>query len=588
MHKRLPVILTALVAVLTVPSLWTGWIADDYLLRIKLLGASSLPEISGSVMNLFTFADGDPERNAQLMDRGLWPWWTYKGIKAAFLRPLAGVTHWLDCRLWPDTPMLCHGQSLLWLAGLVGAAALLYRRILGLTSAAGLAALLFAIEDAHGPPVGFLANRNALLAALFGVLAILVHDRWRRDGWRAGLLLGPALLMMSLLSSELGVSTLAYLAAHALCLDSAPWRRRIAALLPYGIVVVAWRMAYAYAGYGVCGVGLYIDPLTEPARYVAAAVARAPGLLLAQWAVPPAEVYFILSHALPASAFVLIWVGTVGCLVALALGLRPLLKSSAVARFWGVGMILALLPSCAIFPMDRLLLFVGIGAFGLMAQVLIGVFNRGSGTADGSVRRPRRFAVIGLGYLLLVVHVVLAPIALPFRARYPMGPTRFLEQTQVNVPMDRSVEQQTVVIVNSPIALATTYLPIRAALEGRPVPRHTRVLSPSSEEVTITRLDVRTLVIHAKNGYLATPADQLCRTPDYPLALGEKVELTGLTDEVTALTDDHRPTEARFRFSVPLEDPSLRWLQFKSGQFETFRPPEVGEQITVPRAPTPF
>jgi hypothetical protein len=41
-------------------------------------------------MDLFTFADGDPERTARLMDRGLWPWWTYKGIKAAFLRPLGG------------------------------------------------------------------------------------------------------------------------------------------------------------------------------------------------------------------------------------------------------------------------------------------------------------------------------------------------------------------------------------------------------------------------------------------------------------------------------------------------------------------
>jgi hypothetical protein len=106
--------------------------------------------------------------------------------------------------------------------------------------------------------------------------------------------------------------------------------------------------------------------------------------------------------------------------------------------------------------------------------------------------------------------------------------------------------------------------------------------------VTIARPDVRTLVIRAKNGYLATPADQLCRTPEYPLALGEKIELTGLTIEVTALTDDNRPAEARFRFAVPLEDASLRWLGFRDGQFVTFQPPAVGEQIDLPRAPTPF
>jgi hypothetical protein len=46
-HRRLPIVLTALVTVLAIPSLWAGWIADDYILRLKLLGSPSLPEVSG-------------------------------------------------------------------------------------------------------------------------------------------------------------------------------------------------------------------------------------------------------------------------------------------------------------------------------------------------------------------------------------------------------------------------------------------------------------------------------------------------------------------------------------------------------------
>jgi hypothetical protein len=66
------------------------------------------------------------------------------------------------------------------------------------------------------------------------------------------------------------------------------------------------------------------------------------------------------------------------------------------------------------------------------------------------------------------------------------------------------------------------------------------------------------------------------------MALGEKVELTLATIETTALTDDGRPAEATFRFHVPLDDPSLRWLQLSEGRCSAFVPPAIGETIEVP------
>ena len=39
-----------------------------------------------------------------------------------------------------------------------------------------------------------------------------------------------------------------------------------------------------------------------------------------------------------------------------------------MARFFGCAMLLAVIPICATFSMDRLLMFVGIGAFGLLAR----------------------------------------------------------------------------------------------------------------------------------------------------------------------------------------------------------------------------
>ena len=65
------------------------------------------------------------------------------------------------------------------------------------------------------------------------------------------------------------------------------------------------------------------------------------------------------------------------------------------------------------------------------------------------------------------------------------------------------------------------------------------------------------------------------------MSLGQKVQLTGMTVEITRMTGDNRPYEATFRFDVPLEDASLRWLQFKNGAFIPFTPPAVGQKITL-------
>jgi len=69
-----------------------------------------------------------------------------------------------------------------------------------------------------------------------------------------------------------------------------------------------------------------------------------------------------------------------------------------------------------------------------------------------------------------------------------------------------------------------------------------------------------------------------------PDAVGERVVLTGMTATVTAITADGRPAEAAFRFDVPLEDASLRWLWWQDGEFRPFTPPAVGQTLEIPAA----
>ncbi|MCP4658470.1 MAG: hypothetical protein GY856_23910 [bacterium] len=569
-HRRLPSALALLALCLTLPGLWVGWSVDDHFHRLALEGADPFGFGTTPPMDLFRFLDGNPELTRTIMDSGMVPWWTLPELRASFWRPLTAMTHILDHALWPELPELMHLQSLLWFAALVAAVTALYRRAMGPTWAAGLAALLWAVDDAHGWPVGWLANRNALLATLFGVMALSAHIRWRRDGWRWGAWLGPAWLVLGILSAEAAIATGAYLAAYALFLDRGKWWERLLRLTPQGGIIAVWWIAHHRMGYGIVGSGLYLDPTYEPVRFAQAVVERGPILLLGQWGLPPSALSIFVSG----TALWLWWTVAVVVLLAIAAALGPLLKRDPLARFWGLGMLLSLLPICATFPHDRLLFFTGLGAMGLLAQFLAAL--RG-----GAGRRATRV----LAALLVAVHGVWAPLSLPPSTWSPALMDREMERDVESLPDDPALASKDLILVNPPIPFLAGYYPLLRAIRQRSVPAHTRILASGTEPLEIFRPDERSLRIRRRGGFLSGPMDELFRGASHPMSRGERVELTGMTVEIVELTRDRRPAEVIFRFAGALEDPSLLWLQWRDGGPVPFAPPPVGATLTLPAQP---
>src|SRR5262249_10530241 len=134
------------------------------------------------------------------------------------------------------------------------------------------------------------ANRNALVALVLAVPALLIHDRARRDGWAPGRWLAPLVFAVSLGAGESSIAIVAYLVAHALWLDRGSVRDRMIALAPYLAIVIAWRALYAKLGYGVGGSGIYIDPGADPAAFLTAAGTRIPLLLTGQLGLPWSDI----------------------------------------------------------------------------------------------------------------------------------------------------------------------------------------------------------------------------------------------------------------------------------------------------------
>ena len=558
---------------LAVPALHTGFLLDDHHHRAALLEppATGIGYVTGRHLgDLFRFFDGSPEHARRAMETGVVPWWTDDRARLSFYRPLAALTHRLDYAFWPDSPVLMHAHTLAWFGILVLVCGMFYRRFLGATAAAGVATLLFSIDDAHAAAITWLAQRNILPATVFGLLAVLAHDRWRRNGSTAAAVMAPALLAVALLFGEAGIAALAYLVAYALFLDErGDWRARSASLVPCLVVTIAWRVAVASAGFGTEHVDFYIDPGAEPFRFILAVLVRAPVLFLGLMSPIPAHAALFVPAAYP----VLLAMG-VGLMVVLALAMSRLLRRNPTARFFGTGMMLSLIPFCATFPHNRVLVFVGLGAMGLVAQFLAQAF------ADQARSRSTRFVDRAVAATLILLHLVWAPINLRSEIRQGVTLDAMLS---VDFPADDALEGTTVVVVNGPVAFWAMHLPVKRAARRESVPRM-RVLYSSMSDMHIERVDARTLRLRAGTGYLSHPFDGLFRSVRTPLPVGYRVDLGDVAIEVTRLTPDGRPAEIAARFTAPLEDRSLRWIQWKDGAYRPWAPPPVGATLDFPPA----
>lgn len=563
--RLLPWQLALLCVLLTLPALWVGWQLDDHFQRLVLAGSA---EGHTGPLGLFG-AFRDAELNRQWVEQGVLPWWTSESFRLSFFRPLSVASAWLDHRLWPGSPVAMHAHSLAWLALLVAAVTVAYRRLMGVTWTAGMAALLYAIDDANAVPAAWLANRAALLGALFGVLCVAEHHRWRACGSRLAAWTAPLCLALGLLAGETAVAAWGYLAAHAIFLERSG--RRVRSLLPCGLVTSVWATAYVALGFGARGSGLYVDPLRDPVGFAGAVVERAPYLLTGQWWALPADLANLRSLSAP------LWWAALSLCALVAVGLAPLLRRDRTARFWCAGMLLALLPACSGMPGNRMLLLVGFGAMGLLAQF----FRRFTEKTGRSLLRPG-WSPAGLLVLAWVlVHLVIAPLAKPTAA----CAVRLLGQASSAaarlLPSGPGIAAQDLVVVHAPdYLLHVSQLASVRAAEGRPIPRRLRALFTGPVEVELRRRDERTLVLRSAKGLLAGSLGRLFR--DEAIPLGRQFELDDVTIEITELTRDGRPAEIVARFSTRLEHPTRRWVTWRDGAFLPFTPPPGGRSVTLP------
>ncbi|RME06167.1 MAG: hypothetical protein D6812_01995, partial [Deltaproteobacteria bacterium] len=569
-RRDLPLWLAGLAILLSLGVLDDGMALDDYVHYFHVVGLP--PDIPGSSFDIFSFTPRDPAVREKLMREGSAPWFIAPRLHLAFWRPITSLTHSLDYRFWPEQTWWMHLENVLWYALLVFLLARLYRKLLPVAGVAGVAALLYTIDDAHALAVGWIANRNALIAAAFAFLAFDRHLAWCRGEGRRALWAALIFLAMGLLSAEAAIGVGAYLLAYAFFLDSGRWFERARRLLPYFLLVVGWRILYRHLGYGVAHSGAYIDPLRDSIRFLQAFVDRAPRLLLGQFALPPADLSIFL-RGWGSSAH---WGISIAFLGGLLWLVGTLLRRNRRVRFWVLGLLLSTLPISATFPSDRLLYFVGFGAFGLIAEIFGEIAG---GVADEARRGARAWGEKAMLWFFAGVHLLLPPFLFPLRASFATEVNRIVEHSNLGIVEGEDFEQRRLVHLRAPNHFFPMYGWVMRRFHGRPLPRSTWSLVGTLGSVEVFREDVRTLRITPAQGFWSEPIDSLFRDEGYTLRPGDTIRLDGVVIEAIDALPDRRPRTIRFRFDDPLEDPEYLFVVWEGNGYRPFPLPPPGTGI---------
>jgi len=565
--RRMPIVAAVLAIVGMLPALTAGWEMDDCFQRVTLLGLGDTRPIDTFIQYV-----GRAHNLAQ-MDFGTMPWWGSLDLHQAFLRYTSVLTMMLDYLLWPNYPALMHLHSLLWLAAAVLVAALLYRAVMGATWVAGLAALMYAIDGAHAVPASYLANRNALVACCFGFLSVLLLVRWRKHGRAATRWLSALMLALALSAGEMGLGTIAYLFSYALVVDEGGIRTRLMRLMPHGAVLAVWALIYKLGNFGSHGSGFYTDPGRDPFGFAATFFQRAAFLMMGQWSPLPAEMSMGPAPGSPAYFHMSIFSFAIAAIVLLLF--LPLVLRDRVARFWGLGVLLSLVPIGAVGPENRLLGFVGLGSMALLAQMAQALFA-------GSFVAPRLwkgFAWV-VTSLLLLIHVVAAPLIGLARLDYQATVDARLNRAMASVPSDPQLASQDLVLVNPPdhIYLVGTIWAFHV-LDHSPMPRHFRALS-SGGTLEVKRVGPRALQFRFPGGFFPTAFSRFIRSPNERFAVGQHFDLPGFSVTVQSLDSHGDPEQVLYEFPVPLENPTLRWMSWHDGAYVPWTPPAIGQTAT--------
>jgi len=582
----------ALGLLIRAPLLQTGFMVDDYAQLAMMRG--DYPVARGP-LELFTFSDGSAHEVDTLRRAGFFPWWARDDLRLAMFRPLACALMWIDRAVFGDYALGYHLHSALWWVLMMAALSTLLAELLP-PAAALLGVVLFALDDSHGMPLGWIALRNCLVASTFAIAALALRIRARE---RAAPRLHHASLMcavLALAASEYALAFVGYAVAYELWRDG-PLRTRMRAAAPVLVLAALYLVLRRSLGFGSHGSDMYVDPVRSPAAFALAASDRGLALLgdlaLAvpagwwSWGSPLTNA-FVHAGLVPASAAADLHAiralqaigGIAGGLVLVglfvAMRAQPLLR----ARSWLLlGAVLAVVPVLGAFPDARLLMPAQAG----FSAALAALIHRGVTALGMRARTPR-------AWLAALLPSGLAALQLTASLTFGAGDIRIgallpdvVRRSILRLPIaDPDVPTRHLLLLNASDPTTTIYVPLLRRAHGRSTPASCHLLSAAHVPQRLRRVSAHAFTLQRLQGGLTAGDVYASAFNDRPLTAGRRVDLGVLRVSVLEVDAAGRPTLVRFEHALDLDDPRLVLLFQSLHGLIRVRPPPIGGELNVP------
>lgn len=563
-HRHIFRITVVLALLFCLPMLTNGLFLDDYQQRLSMLTSPG-----SNIFDFFT--RGNPVTEAQIQS-GILPWWTWDDAKIRFFRPIGQFLTWLDYQLWPNNFVLMHLHSVLWYLLLVAMVAIMYRQLMPIRWVAGMATLLFALDYGHAGGIAWLCNRNVIIAMILSLACLYCH---RRDT-AVMRMLAAGLFALSLAAGEAALALTGYLLAHELFLSPYSRWQRLLRLLPYALIAVLWIGFWQDQGYGVSGPGFYIDIPGQPLLFLQKLIYRAPAYLVGQFALPPVEVFGALELLpQPGPALLLAGAYAMAMLALLYWFFLPLLRRSALARFYALGLLIAVLPICASSLVSRSLWYVSFGAVGLIALYVAQYREFVSGAA--SLKRARIFAASMLG-----LHLVLGPVLFLLVPKVADALDVAMDSRSIHLPSE-TAEQPRLLLLSSLSYVGNVTFPMlkdqalslgQEPMRKPPVLTRIRGLVDGKGHFVLQRATENTLIATAEDAFASLAA------APYGFAPGHKVILNDVRITITRVNAAGQPVQIVYDF-VPGVLATYAVMSWQQDRFVPARLPAPGQAMTV-------
>lgn len=380
--------------------------------------------------------------------------------------------------------------------------------------------------------------------------------------------------MLGLLSAEVAVGAVLWISAYELTLARERPLVRLRHAAPFLAILAVYVVCYKAAGFGSHGNDWYVDPFDDPRSFVAEVLPHhLPRLWQGLLTPIPAEVGVIFdapSYALAGLLF----------LAVMIVAFLPLLWRDRVFRFVALATLLSSLPTSLPTPVNYLLLWPSVGVAWLLAAFLarLGEAWRRA-RQDGVRRRLRLVPALALGFVVVLVHGVYAPVM-------AYGSGRVLEAThewptmvarEADYPSPEEAEDARVLVVTLPSALLASYFGYDWRVR-RPPPWPAAIWTVSSaigEHRFVRTADDGFRLEVPEPGILSSIWDSVIQD-GADVATGVRFRRGAMAVTVTRMADDGTIREIEVTIDRSLDDPKVWLLAWDGERLARFRPPEIG------------